>query len=281
MFFELPPMPPEMQSHIQHECQSVYSQLIRPASSRVAASSPGAESTDDTSSTSRSASDLKNLRANAIEQEGFSIGAQAGLAWRYNQIENVLEGRKIQTLLDQGFDFGRTITSQNVLLPVISEAKESFEMSSDGQTARSSQTTWEIIENARITTTPPTWREYLYQYVESPSAAPSGLMPYNRNEQQLWQMNICQGFQNGVDQANLIFTDRLTRLVRDYSGMLKFRTLAAQKIVSMPTVDEGLLGISVQNDRVHVDDRIIRITDPVRFNNSDQWQAVPTAQGRN
>lgn len=278
MFFELPPMPPEIQTHIQHECQAVYGRLIRPASTRVSASSSGSESADDAST---SANDLKNLRANAIEQEGFSIGAQAGLAWRYNQIENVLEGRQIQSLLDQGFDFGRTITSQNILLPVISEAKESFEMSSDGQTARSSQTTWEIIENARITTTPPTWREYLYQYVESPTSAPSGLMPYNRNEQQLWQMNICQGFQNGVDQANLIFTDRLTRLVRDYSGMLKFRTLAAQKIVSMPTVDEGLLGISVQSDRVHVDDRIIRITDPVRFNDANEWQAVPTSRIRN
>jgi defect-in-organelle-trafficking protein DotC len=88
-------------------------------------------------------------------------------------------------------------------------------------------------------------------------------------------MGICSGFQSGVNQANMIFTDRLTRLVRDYTGMLRFRTLAAQQVVSMPRIDEGHLGVSVQSDRVHVDDRIIRITDPVRFNHANQWRAVP------
>ncbi len=274
MLFDLPPMPPETQAQIQHECQAVHSSLIRMAPQKVIKAHKAAADSDAGSS-SNDASDLRNLRRDAIEQESFTIGAQAGLFWRYQGIENILESLTIMPLLDQAADFNRVITDKNILLPVISEARESFEMSADGQTARSSQVSWEIIVDARITTTPPNWREYLYQHADSPTSAPSGLMPYNREEDTLWRMGICQGFQSGVKQANLIFTDRLTRLVRDYNGMLRFRTLAAQQIVSMPRVDEGRLGISIQNDRVHVDDRIIRITDPVRFNNANQWRAVP------
>ncbi|GAB0154509.1 type IV secretory system conjugative DNA transfer family protein [Marinobacterium sp. BA1] len=277
MLFDLPPMPPETQALIQQECRSTYASLIHAAPKEVIALQKSNKSTAESSGddVKTSSSDIRNLRRNAIEQEAFSIGAQAGLAWRYKGIEYILESNQIEPLLDRALDFNRVITQKNILLPVISEAKESFEMSSDGQTARSSQMTWEIIVNARITTTPPSWREYLYQHAEAPTNAPSGLMPYDRGEQELWRMGICTGFQSGVEQANLIFTDRLTRLVRDYTGMLRFRTLAAQQVVSMPRIDEGRLGVSVQSDRVHVDDRIIRITDPVRFNNANQWRAVP------
>ena len=286
MMFDLPPMPVETQPVIQQECNAVYSRLIRPASGgnsqrNTSRSSVGDDSSDDSLSSADtltgSANDIHNLRKQAIKQEAFSIGSQAGLHWRYAGIEHILESEHIAPLLDRGFDFNRVITSNNILLPVISEARQSFQMSEDGQTARSSETAWEIITNARITTTAPSWREYLYQHSIAPTSAPTGLMPYNRGEQVLWQTNICNGFQQGVDIANMIYTDRLNRLVRDYSGMLRFRTLAAQDIVTMPAVDQGLLGVSVQNDRVHVDDRIIRITEPVRFNDSSQWRAVSTS----
>lgn len=273
MLLDMPPMPPETQAVIQQECSSIYSKMIRPASTRQMQSSEAKASGAESESTI--ADEFRSIRRNAIEQESYSIGAQAGLYWRYNGIVHILETSQMSTLLDQAFDFNRAMSGNNILLPVISEARESFVMTDDGQTARSSQRSWEIIENSRITTTVPTWREYLYQFTEAPNSAPSGLMPYNPTEQSIWQTGLCAGFQGGIDQANMIFGDRLTRLVRDYSGMLRFRMLAEQKIVSLPSVDEGYLGISVQSDKVHVDDRIIRITEPVRFNDPNQWQAVP------
>jgi defect-in-organelle-trafficking protein DotC len=273
MWFDLPPEPYVTQAQLQTECASVYEQLIYPAPKKIANTKKDA---DDNPAALDSEEEFANLRYNAIKEEALSIGAQAGLAWRYQGIERVYMLPEVESALSRAFDFNRVVWEDNILLPVISEAAESFEVSDDAQTGRSSQTALHIIQPAQIITTTPTWREYLYQSFQMPTSAPSGLMPYDKQEQTLWRTELCAGFQLGVQQADMIFTDRLNHLFRDYSGMLRFRTLAAQKIVSMPEITEGRLGVTQSgDDKVYIDDRIIRIDRPVKFLNVDEWRAIP------
>ena len=269
MWFDMPPPPPPQ--IVQAECTRLYSELVRAPSRDVMAAHQRAES---------SGGDRENIndqfmrqRREAIEEEARALGAQAGLAWRTQRIQTALENPDIRSVANRVFDFNRVMSEQSILLPVISEANEAFESSSDGQQARKSQTTWEIIEPARIVLSPMTWQEYLFLvYEERPTRAPAGLMPYNRAEELMWQQGLCAGFENGVIQGDLIFQDNLIELVRDYTGMLRFRMLAAQGIVSMPEVYEGRLGVTINGERLHVDDRLIQITAPVRFQDVERWQ---------
>lgn len=271
-----PPEPPDPQT-LQAECQSVVDEVVTMAPERVIeAHKRDQEKAEETGGQVAGDRSGFQVREQAIREAALRVGAQAGLHWRYTQIDRLLSEPEITGILDQAFRFGRMLTEDNVLYPVISEAKRSFSTSHDGQSARSSRITWRIIQPARIAAKPPTWRTYLHQSTQADLDAPRGLMPYDAEEKALWRERICEGFADGVEQANLIFQDRMTRLVRDYAGMLRYRTLEAQNIVSTPKVEEGRLGVRIEADgeKVFVDDRIIRITNRVEFQGAEEWDAV-------
>lgn len=269
MWFDMPPPPPPQ--IVQTECTQLYSELVHAPSRDVMVANRRAESSGGNGENVND--EFMRQRREAIEEEAHALGAQAGLAWRTKRIEEVLEDPTIRSTANRVFDFNRVMSEQSILLPVISEASEAFEASPDGQQARKSQTTWEIIEPARIVLSPMTWQEYLFLvYEERPTRAPVGLMPYDRSEERMWRQGLCAGFEHGVMQGDLIFQDSLIELVRDYMGMLRFRMLAAQGIVSMPEVYEGRLGVTINGERLHVDDRLIQITAPVRFQDVERWE---------
>lgn len=287
VLFEPPQAPAPIE--VQAECQALHDEMIRMAPRRVISAHERAESQ---SKQNGAAIDGENAafaaREPAIRESGMRIGAQAGLAWRYRQINSLLEEPEIESALDRAFNFNRMVTDDNVIYPVISEAQESFSTASDGQTARSSRMTWTIIRPARIATKAANWRAYLHQAVEDPDKPARGLLPYDSTEKAIWRETLCEGFAQGVDQANWIFHDRMTRLVRDYAGMLRYKVLETQGIVNEPEVAEGRMGVRVSADgeTVHVDDRMIRITDSVRFQESSNWEAIrsmrldPSKEGR-
>ena len=273
MWFDMPPPPPPQ--IVQTECATLYSELVRPAHPDVIAAHRRAQTAAEAEG--RIDETFIRQRREAIQDEAQSLGAQAGLAWRINTIERVMSHPDVRSMADRIFDFNRVMSEQSILLPVISEAREAFEASPDGQQARRSQTSWEIVEPARIVLSPMTWQEYLFLvHEERPVRASTGLMPYNPGEELLWRTGLCAGFEHGAVQGDLIFQDSLIELVRDYTGMLRFRMLAAQKIVSMPEVYEGRLGVTMNGQRLHVDDRMIQITAPVRFQDVEQWEPAQT-----
>lgn len=218
-------------------------------------------------------------RYDAIRQLGIRLGAQKGLQWRYGTIKKILEEPLIAEALTVTFDFTQVMAPKNILYPVIVEAKNNFEIGEQGQSMRTSRISWEIIQPARIVPTTPTWRDYLYQDISTKSVDISeGMMPMDDEEEKLWKNSICDGYKQGVRQANMIFSDRVQRLVRDYKGMLYFRQLTKMNIVSEPKVIEGRLGVTIARNKqkVNVDDRMIRISVPAQFNNAEQWKVIRT-----
>lgn len=229
----------------------------------------------DTSSTKFFA----QTRYDAIRQLGIRLGAQKGLQWRYGTIKKVFKEPFIANALTVTFDFTQVMAPKNILYPVLVEARNNFEISKQGQSMRTSRVSWEIIQPARIVPVTPTWRDYLYQDISTKSVDISeGVMPMNDKEARLWKNSICDGYKKGVKQANMIFSDRVQRLVRDYKGMLYFRQLTQMNIVSEPKVIEGRLGVTITKNRqkVNVDDRMIRISVPAQFNNAKQWKVIRT-----
>ncbi|HEY8189887.1 MAG TPA: type IV secretory system conjugative DNA transfer family protein, partial [Micavibrio sp.] len=77
----------------------------------------------------------------------------------------------------------------------------------------------------------------------------------------------------GVEQANDIFEDDLHMLTADYQGMVRYRMLLAQGMISPPyalLVDRGVTG---GGDQMRIGDRAVQITGRPQFQpRSDSWQ---------
>ena len=163
--------------------------------------------------------------------------------------------------------------SEKIMPPVITEAKATFQHDEDGQSARAAETTWEIIVPARIVASPPTWRDYLTVYIPDPAEVDPVFLPKSSNEKKAWEESFCLGYDTGYDQADMTFQENLNRLTRDYLGMLRFKTLSAQSIVSEPVLEEGRLGVTSQGKRLFVDDRVYKITTQSDWEEPSKWKS--------
>jgi defect-in-organelle-trafficking protein DotC len=210
-----------------------------------------------------------DMRDEAVSEESFAAGAQRGLQERSRKIYRLLESMAGE--LDQMYNF-KLLMNGKIMPPVITEAKETFQHEDDGQSARAAQTTWEIIVPAKIVASPPSWRDYLTVYIPDPANVDPVFLPKSSKETQAWEDTFCSGYETGYNQADMTFRENLNRLTRDYLGMVRFKTLAAQNIVSEPVLEEGRLGVTSKGKRLFVDDRVYKITTQSDWEEPSKWK---------
>jgi defect-in-organelle-trafficking protein DotC len=217
-----------------------------------------------------SSNEVTAMRADALKDVAMGLGAQSGLHWRSEQINAQLT-EKSKTL-DQTYDFEQLLLPHNVLPPVLNEARQTLKL--DGpDTIRLADMTYEIESQAKFVTTVPTWRDYLWMDYPQPPKPDSGILPHNSKEIDLWRKYVEEGWGKGIEQAIQIYSDNLSRLERDYTGMVLYRTLRAQNIVSAPFVSRTELGVTGGGENMNVNDQVLRITAlPALEPNSTRWQ---------
>lgn len=217
-----------------------------------------------------SSGEVNAMREEALKEVAVSLGAQSGLHWRSEQINSSLT-EKGKTL-DSTYNFGRLLLPHNVLPPVLTEAHQTLNL--DGpDVIRLADVTYEIESQAKFVTTVPTWRDYLWMDYPKPGKPNSGILPHNSKEIDMWRKFAEEGWNKGVDQANQIYSDNLSRLERDYTGMALYRTLRSQNIVSAPFVSRTELGVTGGGENMNVNDQVLRITAlPALEPNSGRWQ---------
>ncbi len=219
-------------------------------------------------------SGVSNIRRQAIQDTALSLGAQAGLAWRSKQIDSMLANE--QVYLSKVFDFNALILKNNVLPPVLVEGGNTLNLASP-DALRLADKVYKIQLPPRFVTTPPSWRDYLQLNFNPPNPPSSTLLPKNEGERQLWNQYIKDGWNAGVTQANEIFSINLGRLKRDYSGMVLYRELLAQNMVTAPYVAKVDLGVTGDSNMMRVNDQVLRITATSKLNtNAKTWKAVIT-----
>jgi defect in organelle trafficking protein DotC len=180
--------------------------------------------------------------------------------------------------LSQVFNFNGLLMPHNVLPPVLAEGRDSLNLADD-ETIRISDRTYQIVSQARFVTTPPHWREYLLMNYTKPEVPNAVLLPKNAEEKRVWDQSVQQGWQQGLKQAEQIFGDNLARLKRDYAGMVLYRKLLAQRMVSAPFVARTELGVTGGGSDMRVNDQVLRITAlPSLQSNSKAWKAIPMTQ---
>lgn len=234
------------------------------------------ESISEQTAPSDTPSQLSALRLKALQDTAMGLGAQGGLAWASEKINQRLEHDK--KLLETIYNFNGMMLSHGVLPPVLVEGNFSLNLS-DPNTIRVADKSYQIIQQARFTTTPPNWREYLWTSYVKPELPRKFLLPRNSEEQKIWAASINKGWNKGVEQAYSIFQQNLARLKRDYTGMILYRKLLQEKMISPPFVSRTELGVTGNGDDMRINDQVLRITVlPKLQTQSKNWRAIVVTQ---
>jgi len=218
-----------------------------------------------------------DIRKDAQRQAALSFGARGALAKRNFEIMQSLSGH--EAVLDKVFDFRQLLIKapSGMLIepPIISESTDALIVTEGGMEAAVSDKIYNISKNAKITTAPRDWRQYIQQDWSKVQPPPAILWPKNKEEKLDWSRWISEGWKSGHQQANDMFESNLNRLTADFSGMVRYKKLLAKNLVSSPFALHEDRGVTGGGNEMRVGDRAIRITGPSQFNTSSEaWKAL-------
>lgn len=203
-----------------------------------------------------------DIRFEAVREGALSYGARGGLAWRTYEIRMEMETRA--RYLDQVFDFRQLlIPAPSGLLiepPIIGESLDAMTIEQGGLEAAVSDRYYNISRNARIVSAPRTWRAYLERQWGEVTPPPDLLRPETADERKKWEEYFDRGWKAGVEQADEIFQADLNKLTADYQGMVRYRTLLTQGMVSPPYALQVDRGVTGGGNEMRVGDRAVSIT---------------------
>jgi len=219
---------------------------------------------------------IGQMRNKVLSDTAMSLGAQGGLTWASEKINEQL--KKDQKYLDNIFNFNGMMLSHGVMPPVLEEGDFSLNLA-DPNTIRVADKTYRIIQQARFATTAPTWRDFLWSSYTKPELPDKTLLPRDSEEQKIWKEAIHKGWEKGIEQAYSIFRQNLARLKRDYQGMILYRKLLQQHMINSPYVSRTELGITGNGSDMRINDQVLRIVELPRLQTEGKsWNAIVVKQ---
>ncbi len=230
------------------------------------------------SSSTQSADESSGIvRKQIITEEAMSFGAQNALAYYGTRYNVILEKNANQ--LDNIFNFRPFILKNNVLPPVVRQARNDLKVD-DPNTLRLSDRIIEILTPAKFVTTAPTWRDYLVMPIRRANLPMQRLRPTSRDEYNTWVQNVTIGWAQGRKQAYDVINKRLAFLKRDYTGMSLYYQLLVQNMISEPQVGRSNLGITGNSKKVRLNDQLMRITanSDLKPRGANHWEPVVVSE---
>lgn len=216
-----------------------------------------------------------NIRADAVREGALSFGARSGLAWRTYHIQKEMKSRT--DYLTKVFDFRNLlIAAPSGLLiepPVITEQQNALIIEGSGAIAAVADRIFEINQNAKIVSSARHWRNYLEREWGDVPPPPDILLPQDEEERREWIKWLRIGWARGLEQADEIFEADLNQLTADYQGMVRYRMLLAQGMVSPPYATQVDRGVTGGGNMMRVGDREVQITGmPALKTGARTWQ---------
>lgn len=220
----------------------------------------------------------QKIRLDAVREAALSYGARGGLARRTWEIRQKLDQNAND--LDRVYNFRALLMSAPSGLviepPVVTESQRNVIVSSDGQEAAVTDLMLQIGREARIVTAAREWRTYLERDWGKVEPPPNVLLPKNDEERVAWAKWVAQGWEAGYKQGDEIFQADIDRLVRDYTGMVRYRWLLAQNMITAPFALQEDRGVTGGGDEMRIGDRALSITGQSQLQaRPENWQAVP------
>lgn len=212
---------------------------------------------------------------NSLREAALRYGSQNGFRRRTWEIRRKLES--LSTELSAVYNFNRVAsllpTGAGYLIPpVVVRAQDAFESNPDGNIISVADEYLKITRQARISPTPPNWRDYLLFQPEKPSYEVSLMKAKSEKERQKQEEWIEEGWKAGFQQAEDEFSQRIQRLKQDFEGMLEFKRLQALGVISIPKIHLAEFGITGEPGEVRIGDRTLQIVSFSDFlRETDKW----------
>ncbi|WP_157968178.1 MULTISPECIES: type IV secretory system conjugative DNA transfer family protein [Cysteiniphilum] len=205
----------------------------------------------------------------AIQQNALRIGAQSGLYYQMNYLqENVLS---YASQLDVVFNFqilmkwasyGTSIS--NLLPPVIQAIDKQVSIEHSGQKLVINNKVYKITTPAQIVGNPPNWRQYLLVVVNKPNfdviKKPSTSLEWNA-----WDNSYRQGWVEGQKAANRFFNYKMAQLYSTFNGMMTYLIAERKGIVNKPDISSSYIPVSSYGSEMSVGNMIYTIDRNVNF----------------
>ena len=216
-----------------------------------------------------------DIRKEALQEAALSYGARGGLAARSFEINKQMDSRR--AYLDKVFDFRQLLISAPsgfmIEPPIISESLKALLIEGDGQKAAVADAIYRINENVKIVSAARNWRQYLERTWGPVDEPPDVLRPKDDKERAIWREMVKKGWAEGYEQADEVFDQDLNRLSSDFGGMVRYRQLLAQGMVSAPFAQQVDRGVTSEDATMRVGDRAVVITGvPQLITESGRWQ---------
>lgn len=199
---------------------------------------------------SSSGNKSSNDRDQRVRTEALRIGASIGGSKVWKLLMDTMDDRKYQVPMDQMFNFGYLRYDWQMLPPVIQSAEQSANLIGSQQLVTTDQV-FEIVSPARLITATPTWRDYFAQHRFTEARPSRSLLPANSGESSIWKEGLCEGAKHGARFAINEYAEVLSKLTRDYKGMLLYKELELAGVVNPPRLQSEREGV-VQNGRTLV-----------------------------
>lgn len=225
-----------------------------------------------------------DIRGKAVREGAQAYGAQMGYARRSWEIMSRLQERT--PVLSQVFDFNRVVARAPVgvgviIPPVVSTSTRAFTVDAYGQEAAVADAYLTITRVGRIAAIAPTWRDYLVMNAPVPAEPAKSLLPATEAEASLFNNEFDVGWQAGVKQAEDEFSERISRLQRDYHGMLQYRQLVANGMMDRMVLANADFGVTANEREMRIGSRAVKITSEAEFNAQPSTWDVKTLSERN
>ena len=220
------------------------------------------------------------MRPAAIKEAAQLVTFQTAMAYRYKQLVAATEQHS--SIMDTAFNFAPLLMTQGdalILPPVLTRAGASMRIES-GETATTALTSYELLAPARYVAAAPTWREFLmtdgFPEPEKPNPA---VMPKNDKERAIWRAAVREAWAQGLTEADHLYADNVSRMVRTYRGVMLYHLLTAQHLLSRVNTASAELGSKTTDsgNKLHIGQKVYRITAPSAFTPA---QTVPTHTGK-
>jgi hypothetical protein len=208
------------------------------------------------------------MRPNAIREAAQLVAFQTAIAYRYKELLAATE--KHAAIMDTAFNFSPLLMTQGealILPPVLARAGASMRIESP-ETATTAQTSYEILSPAQYIAAAPNWREFLmansFPQPEKPNPA---VMPKNDEERAIWRAAAREAWARGLAEADELYADNVSRMVRQYRGVMLYHLLTAQHLLSQVNAASANLGMKTSSDgeKLNIGQKVYRITAPSMF----------------
>lgn len=222
-----------------------------------------------------------DFRIKAMREAALAVGAQNGYIDHLDFLKEQILLKEDN--LDDLYDFsmimklasGR-IDEMHLLPPVIRKSQDIVSVSSDSYRIKIAGKMYQIIKPARLVSVAPNWRQYLiYDQKVSASKPSRVLLPKTSHEESMWSEWVEEGWQAGINQAEIEMTYRVRKLGLDFKGMVKYVQLLTEGKVLKPIVSSSHQNVVGGDNEMIVDEKILQLAMPARLNtNAGEWEPL-------